>query len=211
MAKFTIGIEGTDPIDEKDIILGEGVKRGDIVYLSEIDRKFYLASSSVESSSNASLWIADGSGNAGDTIPLIDRGYFTYSDEFPEMVPGKAYYLSNNPGQKTDNPPRTSGNFQKYVGKAINRYKLLFDPDPTFVEGDGSHINGIKINGDKYFEHDQNIASTEWICNHNLGKYPSITVKNSANDTIIGKITFTNENTVTIRFNVAVSGKAYFN
>lgn len=58
---------------------------------------------------------------------------------------------------------------------------------------------------------EQGIASDEWIIEHNLDKYPSVTVVDSADNTVIGYVTYDNENTITIKFNAAFKGKAYLN
>ena len=208
MAKFTIGIEGTEPTE--DAVLAEDVKRGDILYFNKDDLKYHKASSSHAHNSNAALWIADDHGQAGSAIPLVDRGYFYFQVDV-ELIPGEEYYLSTTPGAITSVPPRDSGIYSKYVGKAINKSKLLFEPSSTYVEGDGKTINGIKIDGDKTYNHKQTTPSTEWVCEHNLGKYPSVTVRNTADDMIVGRVVFDSPDKVTLSFNVAVTGDAFFN
>lgn len=61
------------------------------------------------------------------------------------------------------------------------------------------------------FIFEQGIASDEWVIEHNLNKYPSVTVVDSADNTVIGYVTYDNENTITIKFNAAFKGKAYLN
>jgi hypothetical protein len=65
--------------------------------------------------------------------------------------------------------------------------------------------------GNAFFEHYQGTPSTLWTVNHNLNKHPSVTTATSAGNTIVGTVTYINNNTVTIRFTPARTGFAYFN
>jgi hypothetical protein len=46
---------------------------------------------------------------------------------------------------------------------------------------------------------------------HNLGKYPSATVLDSAGDQVEGAIAYLDTNTLTISFSAAFGGVAYLN
>jgi len=46
---------------------------------------------------------------------------------------------------------------------------------------------------------------------HDLNKFASVTVVNSANEVVIGHIEYINKNEVQLTFSAAFSGKAYFN
>jgi len=64
---------------------------------------------------------------------------------------------------------------------------------------------------DLSYVHDQAIASATWTINHNLGKYPSVTIVTSAGDEVEGDIDYTSINTVQLTFSGAFAGKAYLN
>ena len=64
---------------------------------------------------------------------------------------------------------------------------------------------------DKNYVHDQGTASNVWTINHNLGKYPSITVFDSAGTQVEGEVVFTDLNNLTITFNGGFSGTATLN
>mgnify|MGYP003673340620 CR=1 FL=1 len=64
---------------------------------------------------------------------------------------------------------------------------------------------------DKFSEHDQAIAASVWNVAHNLDKYPSVTVIDTANTTVAGKVVYTDSNNLVITFNNSFSGKAYIN
>lgn len=59
--------------------------------------------------------------------------------------------------------------------------------------------------------HDQSTASDTWTINHNMGKYPSVSVVDSAGTVCEGTVTYIDSNTVVCHFNGAFSGTAYLN
>ena len=77
----------------------------------------------------------------------------------------------------------------------------------------------MKVIGQKIsptYTHNQSSASDTWVINHNLEKHPSITVVDSAETVVHGKIEYNSKNKVTITFRLnedayAFSGKAYLN
>jgi hypothetical protein len=59
--------------------------------------------------------------------------------------------------------------------------------------------------------HRQNSPSDVWFISHNLGKLPSVSVVDSAESIVYGDIEYINENSLTVSFIGAFSGKAYLN
>jgi hypothetical protein len=51
--------------------------------------------------------------------------------------------------------------------------------------------------------------ATLWTITHNLGRYPAVTVVDSAGTPVIGKVIYVSANQVTVTFTSAFSGKAY--
>ena len=81
-------------------------------------------------------------------------------------------------------------------------------------------IYGIDIfpeSGDITFSHHQNTASASWVINHNLGKFPSVSIKFSSSDNVytnvgaFAGVIYTDENNLTINLAAAESGYAYLN
>ena len=68
----------------------------------------------------------------------------------------------------------------------------------------------LKITTATYI-HNQGEASDTWVINHNLGKKPSITIVDSADNVVEGAEKYIDENTIEIYFNGAFKGKAYLN
>lgn len=64
--------------------------------------------------------------------------------------------------------------------------------------------------GDLNFSYAFTVASTVPIT-HNLGKYPSVTVINSAGDEVEGTVTHASANNLTIYFSAPFSGTAKLN
>lgn len=64
---------------------------------------------------------------------------------------------------------------------------------------------------DSHFEFTQGVPSTTWDITHNLNKFPSISVVDTANTTVIGAYEYINKNRVILHFSSAFAGKAFLN
>ena len=64
---------------------------------------------------------------------------------------------------------------------------------------------------DKHFVFEQGIASDTWVIEHNLNKYPSVSLVDSAGTQFDADVEYNDENTCTIRMNGATTGKAFLN
>lgn len=73
-----------------------------------------------------------------------------------------------------------------------------------------SDITDVTVS-DKFFVFEQAVASNRWTVEHNLDKYPSVTVVDSAGTIIIGEVAYLSRNSLRITFQSAFSGKAYMN
>ena len=69
----------------------------------------------------------------------------------------------------------------------------------------------LSSQGTPTFIFNQGVAATTWNVNHNLGKFPSITVIDTANTVVTGEYTYTDNNNVTLTFSAGFAGKAYLN
>lgn len=58
---------------------------------------------------------------------------------------------------------------------------------------------------------EQGIPSDTWVLNHNLGKFPSVTIVDSAGSMVIGEVIYVNENTCIVKMSNSFSGIAYLN
>lgn len=83
-------------------------------------------------------------------------------------------------------------------------------------------INGVTLEGDKTSEelgivedanylHTQTTASDTWVIVHNLNKFPSVTVIDSAGNEVIGEVIYNDANQVTLKFEGGFKGTATLN
>lgn len=61
------------------------------------------------------------------------------------------------------------------------------------------------------FVFDQPSALISWTIVHNMGKYPSVTIVDTAGDEVEGEVRHNSNNQITITFSAPVAGKAYLN
>jgi hypothetical protein len=64
---------------------------------------------------------------------------------------------------------------------------------------------------DAFYSHNQPVASNVWTITHNLNKYPSVTITDSANNVIVGDVSYVDTNQLTVTFGSSFGGKAYLN
>ena len=78
-------------------------------------------------------------------------------------------------------------------GTVVNNYYQITQTAPTYT-------------------HLQSTPAATWTINHNMDKYPSVSVVTSAGDIVGGaEVNYINKNKLTISFSAAFSGKAYLN
>lgn len=96
--------------------------------------------------------------------------------------------------------------FKEYILKTDDCKKNIWEEVDITVEGSGN----VQVN-DKNYVHNQIVASNFWEIQHNLDKYPSVSIVDSGNNLVVGEIKYIDSNNIIITFTSAFSGKAYFN
>ena len=82
----------------------------------------------------------------------------------------------------------------------------------SVVGSDGiARVNAGSATGDLTYVHVQNTAADTWNITHNLNKYPSVSIVDSAGNDVIGNCNYVNANEVVLTFSGAFSGKAFLN
>jgi hypothetical protein len=76
------------------------------------------------------------------------------------------------------------------------------------LENDAGYITADDIPSAQPFIHEQLAPSSLWVINHNLNKYPSVTVTDSAGNVVVGDVKHVSLNTTEISFSAAFAGKA---
>jgi hypothetical protein len=92
------------------------------------------------------------------------------------------------------------------------------------IGGEGTETNNAKYYAEQAQEsaelayqyrstyiHTQGVAASTWTINHNLNKYPSVTVVDSAENEIIASVKYQDANTCIIEMSSPFKGKAYLN
>ena len=101
-----------------------------------------------------------------------------------------------------------TGNSAFYTLNLINR------------KGVGTLLDGVHYDfslftlpsqGVATFIFNQGQPAKTWNIQHNLGKFPSITVIDTADTVVTGEYTYTDNNNVTLTFSAGFAGKAYLN
>lgn len=123
--------------------------------------------------------------------------------------------------QKSDNPNVFAYYRLDSFDQRISEPQF-YDATVTYLSGNGS-LNSdddylvsllqfdTKEDTDKHYTHNQASSSATWTVNHNLNKFPSVTVVLSTGQKGYGDVSYTNENNLTISFSGPESGKAYMN
>ena len=103
-----------------------------------------------------------------------------------------------------------------------NFYNVALTPVPNQSNGNIENLRSYSISvftaGDKNILHTQSSASNSWTVDHNMGKYPSVSIVEcnpTANevdgDLVIGEVTYNSINQLTIKFASPIRGVAYIN
>jgi hypothetical protein len=69
----------------------------------------------------------------------------------------------------------------------------------------------LPLQGAPTFVFTQGAPATVWNIQHNLGKFPSVSVINNNNVVINGEVTYIDNNNVQLNFSAGFTGKAYLN
>lgn len=101
------------------------------------------------------------------------------------------------------------GDLVQYLGEDFER----INDNYTELHDDlNAKYNELKNkSGDSYYEELVSMPKKEWEINHNLNKYPSVTITNNYNQVVIGDVKYINKNKLTVSFSAEFSGKVICN
>ena len=96
----------------------------------------------------------------------------------------------------------------------------IFDINKGYTGGSESYDEGYNdgyqvgyhdgVISNLTYVHEQSEASDSWLVPHNLDRYPSVTVVDTADTEVITAVTYLDKNTVLITMNAPFKGKAFF-
>ena len=101
----------------------------------------------------------------------------------------------------TDNGQFYTLNLTNLFGNGVLENKAVYD----------CAVFTLSSQGTPTFVFTQGVAATTWNIQHNLGKFPSVSVINNNNIVINGEVTYIDNNNVQLNFSAGFSGKAYLN
>ena len=128
------------------------------------------------------------------------------------------YLVGNNILISEQNDINNFGHFtiDSYVQKTPSVYTLTL----TSLTGNGNFdtdkfydfaVFTLSSQGAPTFEFTQGVPAITWNIQHNLGKFPSVSVINNNNVVINGEVTYIDNNNVQLNFSAGFTGKAYLN
>lgn len=98
---------------------------------------------------------------------------------------------------------------QMYIDGKYNM--SLSGTSSGFVTTVNGETGDVIVVEDKTYVYKQLEASDVWIIEHNLNKYPNVTIVDSGDNVVFGDTHYDSENQITINFIGAFSGKAFLN
>ena len=157
---------------------------------------------------------ADGSAMTGITTMQLSTADVSGQDVIAFMT----YLVGSNILISEQNNISTFGHFliDSYTISAAGFYTLNL----TSLGGNGNltdllyydfAVFTLSSQGAPTFIFTQGVPATVWNVNHNLGKFPSVSVVNNNNVLMYGDTTYVDKNNLIINFSAGFSGKAYLN
>lgn len=127
-----------------------------------------------------------------------------YNSYFDNLVEAQAAALTAGEIGSTDTVYYYGQTLVVVTSSSANLYVIQPDKTLKFI--------GVESGGeDKTYVYSQVVATKTWDIEHNLNKYPSVSVVDSGNNVVVGEVTYIDKNNVRVNFNAAFSGNAYLN
>lgn len=145
---------------------------------------------------------------------LFSVGVFGSSDDY-RIVSNWMYYKIKDGCFAEGNEPLNPGSilYEQIVSMLTNKSNIDHKHDEIYYTKSevDNKISTISIQAGQTYVHTQSQAADTWTIKHNLNKYPSVSVVDSANSIVVGEITYINKNELIVGFTGAFSGKAILN
>ena len=92
---------------------------------------------------------------------------------------------------------------------------IIAESSGSITVSDASNVitttSSVAIVGGATYTHHQLSSSSTWTITHNLGRFPSVTIVDSAGNVQIGEVFYSSSNQVIVSFSSPFGGKAYLN
>ena len=138
---------------------------------------------------------------------LNETGYNKYFFTLNSNSPGGVFSLAD---VVPNTEPIVTYNYatKEYVDSRTSAGELTFTPTSEITS---TTIQGAieEVRAKSKYVHTQASAATTWSISHNLKFYPNVSIVDSALSHVMGEVTYINENSLTVSFTSAFSGKAF--
>lgn len=145
-------------------------------------------------------------------------------------VPSEFYQIEQNITEINNHPPYPgSDGYWMIWNPNTHEYEKSDKPIPEgslpdidestsgkYLTNDGEKSYWAEVQGggggeDKTYVFTQAVPADVWLIEHNLNKYPSVSVIDTGNNLVCGDVEYVDTNTVRCKFSSMFSGKAYLN
>lgn len=132
---------------------------------------------------------------------------FGPSQDFPQMSPSAGKPILPFDPDYAKRFIELLDTFLSYEGHG-GKFLMVKETEDGITVAEIGDLAGI---ADKNYIHEQAVANTVWTINHNLGKFPSVRIKDSTGHSMVGDIVDVNINQLTIEFSSAQVGVVVIN
>ena len=152
------------------------------------------------------------------TFASINTMQLSVTDKSGQNVVAFMEYLVGN--DILINAQNEISTFGHYTIDSYTDNGAFYTLNLTNRKGEGSIVDDVfydfsvftlSSQGTPTFIFNQAVASTQWDIQHNLGKFPSVSVINNNNVVINGEVKYIDNNNIQLNFSAGFSGKAYLN
>ena len=152
------------------------------------------------------------------TFASINTMQLSVTDKSGQNVVAFIEYLVGN--DILINAQNEISTFGHYTIDSYTDNGAFYTLNLTNRKGEGSIVDDVfydfsvftlSSQGTPTFIFNQAVASTQWDIQHNLGKFPSVSVINNNNVVINGEVKYIDNNNIQLNFSAGFSGKAYLN
>ena len=217
-------------IQDKDAWIGsDSITRATKQYTAEAVAKYLNINAKISISGQMIFKFVDNATGTADFSGPADGSAMTAITTIQLSIVDKAaqnvvkfieYLVGNNVLIGEQNNISTFGHFTIDSYTATAGSANLYTLNLTNIGGNGNitdkllydfAVFTLSSQGAPTFQFTQGAPATTWNIQHNLGKFPSITVIDSGNTVVTGEYTYTDNNNVVLSFSAAFAGKAYLN
>ena len=217
-------------IQDKDAWIGsDSITRATKQYTAEAVAKYLNINGKISISGQMIFKFVDNATGTADFSGPADGSAMTAITTIQLSIVDKAaqnvvkfieYLVGNNVLIGEQNNISTFGHFTIDSYTATAGSANLYTLNITNIGGNGNitdkllydfAVFTLSSQGAPTFQFTQGAPATTWNIQHNLGKFPSITVIDTGNTVVNGEYTYTDNNNVILKFSAGFAGKAYLN